>query len=199
MSRELTDAEYVKAVSLCRAVVEAATSDDGGPTVAGSFLGRLRDLLPARPEGPRGNYAAGITPQEGRPATSVELSGQSGAVPDVRLLPDGRVVWRNPSLKRSNPYEWVVTITTEGQALWVRADQLPLSDAERLVPVGPLMDLVGRWEIKRGAYADEADGSCYAKGKSLAHADVIRDLRDALDSLLGDSPESTNRQEGGND
>lgn len=186
MSRELTDAEYGEAVFPVPFRVEAAGSDDGGPMVAGSFLGRLRDLL-----------AVTATPPEGRPATSVELSGQSGAVPDVRLLSDGRVVWRNPSLKRSNPYEWVVTITTEGQALWVRADQLPLSDAERLVPVGPLMDLVGRWEIKRGAYADEADGSCYAKGKSLAYADVAEDLRTLLTSLLGDSPESA--QEGNHD
>lgn len=45
MSRVLSDAEYTQAVSLCRSVVEAAGSDDGGPMVAGSFLGRLRDFL----------------------------------------------------------------------------------------------------------------------------------------------------------
>lgn len=45
MSRELSDAEYAEAVHLCRSVVDAATSNDGGPTVAGSFLGKLRGLL----------------------------------------------------------------------------------------------------------------------------------------------------------
>lgn len=45
MRGELTDTEYIEAVRLCRSVVDAATSSDGGPTVAGSFLGMLRSLL----------------------------------------------------------------------------------------------------------------------------------------------------------
>jgi hypothetical protein len=51
----MTDAEYREAIDLCRAAVNAATSDDGGPMVAGSFLGRLRHLLdPERvPASPR--------------------------------------------------------------------------------------------------------------------------------------------------
>jgi hypothetical protein len=44
----LTDSEYLKALQLCRSVLDAHDSDDGGPTVAGSFLGELRDLLTDR-------------------------------------------------------------------------------------------------------------------------------------------------------
>lgn len=35
----------MRAIELCRAVVDAHYSDDGGPTVAGSVLGQLRHLL----------------------------------------------------------------------------------------------------------------------------------------------------------
>jgi hypothetical protein len=41
----LTDDQYQEAVDLCQRVVDAARSDDGGPTVAGHFLARLCDLL----------------------------------------------------------------------------------------------------------------------------------------------------------
>lgn len=41
----LTDDQYAEAVRLCAAVVDAAESRDGGPTVAGSALARLRALL----------------------------------------------------------------------------------------------------------------------------------------------------------
>ena len=44
---DLTDIQYREAVDLCRRVVDAADSDDGGPTVAGSVLGTLFALLMA--------------------------------------------------------------------------------------------------------------------------------------------------------
>lgn len=43
--KQLSDTEYVRAVQLCRDVVNAHDSDDGGPMVAGSFLGKLANLL----------------------------------------------------------------------------------------------------------------------------------------------------------
>lgn len=42
---ELTDEQYRQAVDWCRHVVDADRSTDGGPLVAGSFLGALRELL----------------------------------------------------------------------------------------------------------------------------------------------------------
>jgi hypothetical protein len=41
----VTTAEYMRAIELCGAAVDAHYSDDGGPTVAGGILGALRDLL----------------------------------------------------------------------------------------------------------------------------------------------------------
>lgn len=44
-------AGYLQAVELCRAVVDAHDSPDGGGTAAGSFLGQLRTLLAPAPAG----------------------------------------------------------------------------------------------------------------------------------------------------
>jgi hypothetical protein len=41
----LTDEQYQQAIQLCRNVLDAYDSDDGGGTVSGSYLGQLRELL----------------------------------------------------------------------------------------------------------------------------------------------------------
>lgn len=49
--RPLTDAEYERAIELCERTYVAARDayGNGGPTVAGGFLGQLIDLLNGRP------------------------------------------------------------------------------------------------------------------------------------------------------
>jgi hypothetical protein len=92
--RELTDDQYRDAVELCRRVVTAATSDDGGPTVAGSFLSALRALFTPPPDPAGGELR--LTPglhegprwrQGGR--VPHHVYAQRGDEPDRSAYPEG--------------------------------------------------------------------------------------------------------------
>jgi hypothetical protein len=48
---DVTAEEYLRAIELCRRVVDAHDSDEEG-TVAGSFLGQLRNLLTGTRDNP---------------------------------------------------------------------------------------------------------------------------------------------------
>lgn len=92
--RELTDDQYRDAVDLCRRVVTAATSDDGAPTVAGSFLGELRALLTSAtlPAGEEPRLTPGL--HEGRPWRAGRKRPKLVQIvmsddPDLGAWPDG--------------------------------------------------------------------------------------------------------------
>lgn len=92
---ELTDDQYRDAVELCRRVVTAATSDDGGPTVAGSSLGALRVLLASATvpagEGPRltPGLHEGLRWRTGHKTPHLIRILMSGDVPDLAAWPGG--------------------------------------------------------------------------------------------------------------
>lgn len=123
----------------------------------------------SRPECPKGNPTVVTTSSGGSQAASEPLGGQPGAFPDVRFVPASRFGWSRPV---------AVIRVTEERPQWrgtngTHPTDEQVADAQRLVPVGPLLALAEEW-LSQGAY----HGS---------------DLRALLASLLGESP---SRQEG---
>lgn len=117
--------------------------------------------------------------------------GSNALGPDVRLLPDGRVAWHLPHPGvPAGDLEWLSTWQAhEGhphRPHWFRAEELPLAETQRMVPVGPLLELVARWR--------EIRDRCRVGGDELI-ATLFAEHADLLASLLGGSPES-HAQEG---
>ena len=133
------------------------------------------------------------------------LGQDSGAFPDVRYIPAG--LFRRPT----------VAVRVEGDPRgcyrcanggWLTTEEV--ADAERLVPVGPLLELVAGIDAMADGADERARSLSYqaghisleAMGGFWAGAATARDqcaqaLRYRLASLLGESPAPPNRQEGG--
>lgn len=131
---------------------------------------------------PQENHTAVTTSAEGHGATQRDLSGQKSAFPDVRLLPDGRVAWHLPHPGvPAGDLEWLTT-DEKGRPTWYAERELPL-DSQRLIPAGPLLDLVG--DLDRLA----TDAASYSEESAVWVRSCADRLRNTLAPLLGELPE----------
>jgi hypothetical protein len=146
------------------------------------------------PERPQGNPKGVIPSAEAPEPPSDALSPVSVAFPDVRLLADGRVAWHLSA--EHTELAWLST-SISGRPYWFTAGELPLDEADRMVPLRPLLALLVELDAAAGRHGEQAG---VYRHVANARADVAREfagkVRRVLASLLGISSDSLVRQGG---